>query len=206
MTLRGVLASQSDCASSVRSGNSRNPTSSPNARSLSDPRTRRLAVFPTAQRCIAPRSALTSSAGTPMALSVSSKASPSRWTRKRPSFAGTTTGSKLRSLTQSATWTLPTRTRLAYQSPRTVSACAGSGSNLAWSLSSSFWVHRRTNTAAGVVWETASIGAGQRYLLAVKRSCRVRTIEWPPMRIALAHSGPCPCNSRRRLAESVSGA
>lgn len=84
-----------------------------------------------------------------MALSVCSKASPSRWTRERPSFAGTTTGNKLRSLTASTSWTLPTRTRWAYQSPRTVSDCAGSGSNLALSLSSSFWVHRRTNKAAG---------------------------------------------------------
>jgi len=31
-----------------------------------------------------------------------------------------------------------------------------------------------------------SIGVGQRYLLAVKRSCRFGTIEWPPMHIAVA--------------------
>lgn len=31
-----------------------------------------------------------------------------------------------------------------------------------------------------------SIGAGQRCLLAMKRSCRFRTIEWPLMHIAVA--------------------
>lgn len=157
MTFSGVLANQSDCASSVRSGEPRNPTSSWNARSLSDPRTRRFTVFPMAQLCMAPRSAIASSGGTPTAERITPKASLSRWARDRPSRAGTTTGSKLRSLTASTTWIRPTRIRLTYQSPRTVSVGVGSGSGVALSLSSSFWVQRRTNTAA---WH---VGASTKY-------------------------------------------
>ena len=83
--------------------------------------------------------------------------------------AGTTTGNKLRSLTASTTWIRPMRIRLAYQSPRTVSGGADSGSGFELSRSRSFWVQRRTNTVQRqrAKWQ---VSVHQCFLSAVERS------------------------------------
>src|SRR5208282_6574318 len=88
------------------------------ARSLSEPRTRRFAVTPIANEPISRSSRPTISGLAPMPCSTDRAASRKRRMKEDAPLASTITGSCDRSLMQMISGTCLTKTRLAYQSPR----------------------------------------------------------------------------------------
>jgi transposase InsO family protein len=88
------------------------------AKSLSEPSTRRLAVTPIANEPISRTSRRTVSRSAPMPCSTDRAASRKREWKEDAPLASTSTGSSDGSLTQMISGTFPTKTKLAYQSPR----------------------------------------------------------------------------------------
>ena len=131
------------------------------AKSLSEPSTRRLAVTPIANEPISRTSRRTVSRSAPMPCSTDRAASRKREWKEDAPLASTSTGSSDGSLTQMISGTFPTKTKLAYQSPRRLVGEGGSTIASAPKCERSLRVQRIVSTSQTFVVEPSCPTAGQ---------------------------------------------
>jgi hypothetical protein len=137
-----------------------------NEKSVNEPGKLRLLVLPSATSDTCRRSCSTASTGTPSAARARPTASGNVIRRRLASRIGIRTGSRERSLINSAAWRLPIRSRFPCQSPRRVVDRTRGSSPSCFSRNRSCCVHRRTTIRSDSVphWQNRGDTAFENHL------------------------------------------